>query len=204
MGMRQAGSGIATGLFGMRGEGTPIVICAYGEPTALREASLNRGADAGAIMVMAAIAIPNVLRARVAANESAAEVNLRTVNVAEISYAAAYPQKGFARDLAALGPDPRGSSFASWRHAGLLDEKLANPSCTANAWCANSGYSFTIQGTCGTTKCTNYVAIATPLSTSTGGRSFCSTSDGVVRAKVGAAIETPINVAQCRAWEPLH
>jgi type IV pilus assembly protein PilA len=205
MGMRQAAArGLASGLFGMRGEGTPIVICVYGEPSALREASLNRGADAGAIMMMAAIAIPNLLRARVAANEASAAVNLRTMNVAEMSYAMAYPQKGFARDLAALGPDPRGSSMASWRHAGLLDEKLASPSCTANQWCKNSGYSFTIQGTCGATKCTNYVAIATPLSASSGTRNLCSTSDGVIRAKAGAPVVTPLNVAQCSAWEPLH
>ena len=38
------------------------------------------------ILIIAAIAIPNLLRARIAANESAAAASIRTINTAEVSY----------------------------------------------------------------------------------------------------------------------
>jgi hypothetical protein len=78
-------------------ESSPALICAYGEPTALREASRSGGADAAAVLVIAAIAIPNLLRARVAANEEAAVSAIRTVNTAQVTYSFTYPQRGFAQ-----------------------------------------------------------------------------------------------------------
>ena len=56
------------------------------------------------ILIIAAIAIPNLLRARIAANESAAAGTLRTINTAEVAYLTAYPSVGYAVTLAALGP----------------------------------------------------------------------------------------------------
>ena len=55
------------------------------------------------ILIIAAIAIPNLLRARMAANESAAASSIRTINTAEVSYLTAYPQTGYAAALANLG-----------------------------------------------------------------------------------------------------
>src|SRR5258706_7023812 len=55
------------------------------------------------ILIIAAIAIPNLLRARIAANESSAVSSVRTVNTAEVSYNSAYPTVGYSASLAELG-----------------------------------------------------------------------------------------------------
>ena len=56
------------------------------------------------ILIIAAIAIPNLLRARIAANESSAVSSIRTINTAEVTYQSAYPTVGYAADLVSLGP----------------------------------------------------------------------------------------------------
>ncbi len=55
------------------------------------------------ILIIAAIAIPNLLRARMAANESSAVASIRTINTAMITYNTNYPTVGFAATLTALG-----------------------------------------------------------------------------------------------------
>jgi type IV pilus assembly protein PilA len=52
------------------------------------------------ILIIAAIAIPNLLRARIAANESSAASSVRTLNTAEVSYKSTYPDSGFSPALA--------------------------------------------------------------------------------------------------------
>ncbi len=54
------------------------------------------------ILIIAAIAIPNLLRSRMAANEASAVGSLRTINTAEVTYSTTYPTQGFA-SLTALG-----------------------------------------------------------------------------------------------------
>src|ERR671926_37763 len=56
------------------------------------------------ILIIAAIAIPNLLRARISANESSAASAIRSINTAEVSYTTSYPQRGFTLVLAELGP----------------------------------------------------------------------------------------------------
>ena len=56
------------------------------------------------ILIIAAIAIPNLLRSRIAANEASAVGSLRTINTSEVTYASTYPAVGFAPDLNTLGP----------------------------------------------------------------------------------------------------
>src|SRR5207302_9251523 len=56
------------------------------------------------ILIIAAIAIPNLLRARIAANESSAAASIRTIGTAELSYANAYPSVGYPATLDVLGP----------------------------------------------------------------------------------------------------
>src|SRR6266498_3927931 len=56
------------------------------------------------ILIIAAIAIPNLLRAKISANESSAVGSVRNIITAETSFNASYPQYGFALDLALLGP----------------------------------------------------------------------------------------------------
>jgi hypothetical protein len=183
---------------------SPIVACAYGEPSAIRGASTNSGFGAGAILVVAAVAIPNLLRSRMAANEASAVGSVRTIDVAEISYSAIYPERGYAPDLATLGPDTRGPGTESADHAGLIDANLAGASCTAGAWCTKSGYRFSLTAVCKQHLCQEFVVAGTPVSSNTGVRSFCSTSDAVVRFQTGAPLSSPVTVSECQAWAPLQ
>lgn len=186
------------------GEKVPIAMSAYGEESALREISHSAGVDTGAIMIVAAIAIPNLVRARTAANESSAVANVRTVNVAQITYAATYPESGYARDMSSLGPDPQQVNATSANHASLIDATLGGSACTSGAWCTKSGYQFGLKAVCVAEKCVDYVVTATPVNASTGSRSFCSTSDGVVRMKIGPALIAPVTAKECRTWMRLQ
>ena len=55
------------------------------------------------ILIIAAIAIPNLMRARMSANESSAVGSVRSINTAEISYNAAYSNRGLRNHLVILG-----------------------------------------------------------------------------------------------------
>jgi type IV pilus assembly protein PilA len=201
--LRRSAPEMAGSLAQLASESTPAVVCVYGEETAIREASTSGAFDASAVLVVAAIAIPNLLRSRVAANEATALGSVRTVNTAQVVYSTTYPQRGFAPNLATLGPDPRGPNAESPDHAGLLDETLADQSCTADAWCTKSGFHFRVTAVCKQHLCKDYVVVATPVDSNTGGRSFCSTSDGVIRYKIGPPLTSPLSVSECRAWPPL-
>ena len=127
------------------------------------------------ILIIAAIAIPNLLRARIAANESSAASGIRTINTAEISYFSAY--QTYAALLSNLGPGGPTTACpgAAAATACLIDGVLAsngNPAASGK-----SGYSYTATGTA-----TTYNAVANPLTVNTTGvRSFCSVEDAVVR-----------------------
>jgi type IV pilus assembly protein PilA len=128
------------------------------------------------ILIIAAIAIPNLLRARIAANESSAVASVRTLNTAQISYNSAYPTVGFASSMANLG----GTSCTppSSTSGCLIDTQLAGGT--------KSGYSFAISSVSGTPAST-YQFLATPLAPNqTGVRYFCSFADAVVRASTSA------------------
>ena len=191
-------------LYSRASETVPITIRAYGEDKAIRVVSTSGAADPTAVLMIAAIAIPNLLRARSAANEAAAVGSLRTINTAQIAYSTLYPKKGFARDLATLGPDPRNATVYSAAHAGFIDAELGAATCTGSTWCVKSGYRFSVKAVCTERGCKQYVAVATPVSSGSGTRSFCSTSDGVIRSSSGPGLDWPITVAACRAWFPLQ
>ena len=55
------------------------------------------------ILIIAAIAIPNLLRSKMAANETSAVGTLRAINNAQVLYANTYPDVGFAANLGTLG-----------------------------------------------------------------------------------------------------
>ena len=176
----------------------------YGEDTAIREASRSGAFDAGVVLVVAAVAIPNLLRSKIAANEATTVGSLRTVNTAQVTYATEYPKKGYARNLATLGPDPRIPAAYSEDHAGLLDESLGNGSCTSDAWSMKSGFHFRVTAVWKQHSCGEYLVVATPIATNTGTRSFCSTSDGVIHYKSSPPLTAPITVSECRTWSPLR
>jgi hypothetical protein len=183
----------------------PVMVTAYGDESAIRQVSQSASFDAGAALVVAAIAVPNLLRARIAANESSAVANVRTTVTAQVMYSTAYPQKGYARDLAVLGPDPSGAVMSSAAHAGYIDATLGSASCTAGAWCEKSGFRFTTGG-CAKQKqrCDEFVVVATPVSSQSGSRSFCATSDGVVRFSIGPPLTSALSASECQTWPPLQ
>jgi type II secretory pathway pseudopilin PulG len=186
-------------------ETAPLVVSTYGEDTAIRAASSGGAADASAILVMAAIAIPNLLRAKMSANESSAVGTMRTINTAQITYSVTYPQRGFARDLATLGPDPRGPGRGSPEHADLIDTTLGGVGCAADGWCTKSGYRFSVTTQCSRQRvCKEFVAVGTPVTNNAGARNFCSTSDGVIRYKAGPPMTAVVTASQCREWPPLQ
>ena len=133
------------------------------------------------ILIIAAIAIPNLLRSRIAANEASAVGSLRTLNTAEITYNTTYPNVGFACSLGAMAPPSSGTSPSSTA-AGLIDANLASGT--------KSGYSFTL-GSCSGTPASNYQTLAAPVTPgTTGQRYFCSDSSGVIQFNASAAITT--------------
>jgi len=167
------------------------------------------------VLIFSAILIPNLTRARISANEAAAASGVRTINTSQVTYTTDYPDKGYAPNLAALGPGSSGScSERTADHACLLDNVLGGSQCTAGAWCTRSGYKFSMrrEGDCAATagsqensggEC-NYVVVAMPVSTATGRRSFCSTSDGVIRYHYFFSFSQPIGVQQCSTWSPIE
>jgi type IV pilus assembly protein PilA len=127
------------------------------------------------ILIIAAIAIPNLLRARIAANESSAASGIRTINTAQISYFSSY--QTYSPNLVSLGPGGATAACPAPPTAAkscLIDGVLAAASTVA---AAKSGYVYDVTGTN-----TNYVADANPAALNTTGvKSFCSIEDGVVR-----------------------
>src|SRR3954464_10312211 len=77
------------------------------------------------ILIIAAIAIPNLLRSRMAANEASAVGSLRTVNTSEVTYASTY-NVGFTTDLKSLGANGVNPCTAPTSAAAcLIDDVLA-------------------------------------------------------------------------------
>jgi prepilin-type N-terminal cleavage/methylation domain-containing protein len=156
------------------------------------------------ILIIAAIAIPNLLRARIAANESSATSSVRTVNTAQVTYNSSYPTIGYAATLLALGgplgaacPQPPTNAAAC-----LIDSVLANNGNPAGS--GKSGFSFTGVGTAGAGGLnTTYYVQGNPLTLNqTGNRSFCSVEDAVVRIDpTGAVVGSN---AACMVLNPLN
>lgn len=125
------------------------------------------------ILIIAAIAIPNLLRSRIAANEAAAVYSVRTIDTAQITYSSTYPTEGYACVLSKLGPGTDGTMTKE--HAGLIDSVLASGN--------KSGYKVEIvSGSCSGTPANAYQVTATPVSPNqTGIRQFCSDQSAAIR-----------------------
>ena len=123
------------------------------------------------ILIIAALAVPNFLRSRIAANESAAAAAVRIVTSAQISYSSAYPSVGFASALTSLGgPNCNPPTSTS---ACIIDDPLAAGQ--------RSGYNFALSNVSGT-PASSYNIIATPSAyNSSGTKYFCANEDSVVR-----------------------
>jgi hypothetical protein len=118
------------------------------------------------ILIIAAIAIPNLLRARMAANEASALSSVRVLVVAEVAYAGSHPEAGYTCALSDLSA------------AGLIDARLASGQ--------KSGYAFELVG-CSVSedggKNVKYRVLAYPLTrNTTGTRAFCADESTVVKS----------------------
>lgn len=131
------------------------------------------------ILIIAAIAIPNLLRSRMAANESSAVGSLRTINTGAVTYSATWGN-GFPAALVNLGP----GAPATCDTADLIDGNLAGG--------AKSGYQFGMQALnlrvavppgCAAAGGDGFVAQGNPRPPvgTTGQRSFCVDHSGVIR-----------------------
>ncbi len=154
------------------------------------------------ILIIAAIAIPNLLRARIAANESSAVASVRSVNTAEVSYATAYPATGYSINLINMGP---GAGNVACPGAGpgianacLLDGALANNIAAGG----KSGYLIDAVGVAGAAgaNITYGVGAAPAAFNQTGVRRFCSAEDAVIRYDpnvAGSIVPTTGGMAAC-------
>ncbi len=138
------------------------------------------------ILIIAAIAIPNLLRARIAANEASAVGSVRTITTAQITYSSTWGQ-GFAAGLTALGG---GAGCV----AAAADACLIDPVLTLGT---KSGYTLVTAGATGAGTTASpfqtFETNATRLNASTGTRAFCSDQSGVLRYNTtGAAIGTAV------------
>ena len=151
------------------------------------------------ILIIAAIAIPSMLQARMAAHESAAAGAISATKSAEAAYYTAYPTVGYSPDIASLGgPVPCTSSSTT---VCIIDSAL---SAAIPGSFGKGGYFFLATGvqTGGATFNTAYEIGAAPMAVhSTANRDFCSTNDGVLRSQMGNLGDTPVNnLAACLAF----
>jgi type IV pilus assembly protein PilA len=124
------------------------------------------------ILIVAAIVIPNVLRARIAANESSAFRAVRRITTAEVTYYLANPGVGYTCTLSDLVGNERISSVAKAR---LIDDILASGT--------KYGYQFVLQNCVRPEKGEgSYQVVAYPVTRDqTGVKAFCSDETGAVR-----------------------
>jgi len=139
------------------------------------------------ILVIAAIAIPNFMRSRIAANESSSVQNMRNIVTANVVYSTTY-NVGYSSTLAALGP-PSGGTAPSATNAALIDDILALGT--------KSGYSYIYTpGPPASNVINSFVLNANPVTPGiTGNRYFFTDESGVIRQNtsgLASVSDTPI------------
>jgi type IV pilus assembly protein PilA len=113
------------------------------------------------ILLISAIAIPNLLRSKMSANESSATGSIRSIVTAQVTYSSTYGV-GYAPDITTLG-SPTTPCVAIQAAACLLDPVVSTGT--------KSGYTL---GTSTTDPNIEFVATAVPTGLNqTGNRSFC-------------------------------
>ena len=125
------------------------------------------------ILIIAAIAIPNLLRSKMAANEASAVGSIRTVNTAQVTYSSTYGL-GYAATLASLGGLLSPCTALS-TNACLIDPVLSSGT--------KSGYTFSSAATLPVGGVNNGFEVEGHPNAvgTTGQRSFCSDQSGVIR-----------------------
>ena len=147
------------------------------------------------ILVIAAIAIPNLMRARMAANDSSAAGSMHAINVAEVGYFGAYETIGFPATLSPLGGAQPCTPNAVT--ACLIDQSLAGG-------LPKNGYSFSATGSAGPGNTINnqFYATATPITNLNGTRAYCSADDLVIRLQPAGNTTLVPSYAACLGLAP--
>jgi len=152
------------------------------------------------ILIIAAIAIPNLMRAKMAANDSSAAAGERTIITAEVGYYAAFPTIGYT-GLVALGGAVNVACTPSTTTACLIDNNLANNGPGGNG---KSGYNFTsVEAVATATTPPTFGTEATPLGATSGSKAYCGTEDGVVRTQAAGTITAVAGHDACLLLNPL-
>jgi type IV pilus assembly protein PilA len=127
------------------------------------------------ILIIAAIAIPNFLRAKISANESSAVSSIHAVDTAEMGYSATYIDIGYSASLADLGPGSGGGTCPATSAAScFIDPTLASGT--------KSGYVFTYVQNASVTPSIQFTINADPqIADVTGQRGFYSDESNVIR-----------------------
>ena len=150
------------------------------------------------ILIIAAIAIPNLMRARMAANDSSGAASERTIVTGEIGYFAAYPTIGYATLAALGGASPCTPAVAT---GCLIDNNLA----TNGAGGGKSGYKFTSAPATGAGSPipNEFWTTGTPISAQTGTKAYCAFDDGVVRTQPAGTITAVAGYVACQGLLPM-
>ena len=155
------------------------------------------------ILIIAAIAIPNLLRARIAANEASGVSSLRTMNTAQATFQSTYPTVGFSSTIAALGPSAStGCTTPASTNACLVDWLVSQATAVGTP---KSGYYFKeTAGAATGGMLIGYTFDGLPSSVNqTGVRGFCSNEDWIIRfTPVGSAASG--GSAACAAYSALQ
>jgi type IV pilus assembly protein PilA len=126
------------------------------------------------ILIIAAIAIPNLIKSKMAANEASAVGSVRTINTSEVAFASACPNLGFTGTIADFATGAATCPGA----AGLLDSQLVTGT--------KSGYTFALVSA-GAAPKTSYTVTGNPNNATSGTRYFFSDESGVIRYATGGA-----------------
>jgi type IV pilus assembly protein PilA len=154
-------------------------------------------------LIIAGIAIPSLIAAKISADEASAVSSIRTLNTAQVSYQASYPQVGYAATLPALGPvAATGCTAPTSANACLVDWVLAQATTASSA---KSGYYFGEGVETANGVNTGYTIGAAPAGFSKGGvRGFCSNEDAVIRFTPQLNGPPVTTGAACSAYDPLR
>lgn len=134
------------------------------------------------ILIISSIAIPNLLRSKMAANESSAAESIHAMLTASSLYYSTF-SNGYPPSLATLG-SPAGGAAPTCNQAALLDPLIVTPPSQKSGYTLSyTGVNGTVNapGGCAAPGFNGFLVTAVPMTVGvTGQRSFCSTEEGVV------------------------
>jgi type IV pilus assembly protein PilA len=155
------------------------------------------------ILIIAAIAIPSLIQAKISADEASAVNSIRTLNTAQVSYQSVFPQVGYAATIAALGPAAStGCSTPSSANACLVDWVVAQATTPASP---KAGYYFAEGVVTSGGVNSGYTIGGAPTGFNRSGvRGFCSNEDAGIHF-IPALSGPPVTTAPaCSAYPAMR